>query len=199
MTQAWYKVAEVGELPEGQVTTVTAGITAVCLIHTAEHGYTALDNRCPHQGGPLGEGQLDGAWLICPWHGYEYDPQTGNPPTGYGDQARVLALEIRADGIYVGVEEPEHQPTLSDQMVQVMTDWGVDTVFGMVGHSNLGFADALRRAEVEGKLRFFGVRHEGAAAFAATAYGKLTGRPAACFAPMSVCSLNLAPGRYRIT
>lgn len=73
MTLRWYKVAEAGDLPEGQVTTVVAGVTAVCLIHTAEHGYTALDNRCPHQGGPLGEGQLDGQWLICPWHGYEYD------------------------------------------------------------------------------------------------------------------------------
>ena len=61
-------------------------------------------------------------------------------------------------------------------MVQVMTDWGVDTVFGMVGHSNLGFADAMRRAEEEGKLRYFGIRHEGAASFAASAYGKLTGR-----------------------
>ncbi len=64
------------------------------------------------------------------------------------------------------VDEPEHHPTVSDQMVQVMTDWGVDTVFGMVGHSNLGFADAMRRAEEAGKLRYFGVRHEGAAAFA---------------------------------
>jgi thiamine pyrophosphate-dependent acetolactate synthase large subunit-like protein/nitrite reductase/ring-hydroxylating ferredoxin subunit len=196
MTSVWYKVAEVEELPVGQVTTVTAGITAVCLIHSAEHGYTALDNRCPHQGGPLGEGQLDGPWLICPWHGYEYDPQTGNPPEGYGDHAKSLPLEIRQDGLYVQVEEPEHQPTISDQMVQVMTDWGVDTVFGMVGHSNLGFADALRRAEVDGRLRFFGVRHEGAASFAATAYGKLTGRPAACFAIAGPGSTNMLTGLW---
>ncbi len=66
MTQKWYKVAEVGILPEGQVTTVMAGVKAVVLIHTAAYGYTALDNRCPHQGGPLGEGQIDGDWLLCP-------------------------------------------------------------------------------------------------------------------------------------
>ena len=59
--------------------------------------------------------------------------------------------------------------------------WGVDTVFGMVGHSNLGLADALRRAEEDGRLKYIGIRHEGAAAFAASAYGKLTGRPTACF------------------
>ncbi len=196
MAQKWYKVADVGILPEGQVTTVMAGVKAVVLIHTAEYGYTALDNRCPHQGGPLGEGQIDGDWLLCPWHGYEYDPKTGAPPEGYGDCATPLPLEIRAAGIYVQVDEPEHHPTVSDQMVQVMTDWGVDTVFGMVGHSNLGFADAMRRAEEAGKLRYFGVRHEGAAAFAATAYGKLTGRPAACFAIAGPGSTNMLTGLW---
>jgi thiamine pyrophosphate-dependent acetolactate synthase large subunit-like protein/nitrite reductase/ring-hydroxylating ferredoxin subunit len=196
MTQVWHKVAELNALPVGQVMTAMAGSTAVCLLHTVEHGYTALDNRCPHQGGPLGEGQLDGPWLICPWHGFEYDPKTGDPPAGYGDCALSYPLEVREDGIYVQVEEPEHQATVSDQMVQVMTGWGVDAVFGMVGHSNLGFADAMRRAEAAGKLRFFGVRHEGAAAFAATAYGKLTGRPAACFGIAGPGSTNLLTGLW---
>ena len=57
-----------------------------------------------------------------------------------------------------------------------MIAWGVTHVFGMVGHSNLGFADAMREAEERGDLTFIGIRHEGAASFAATAYGKLTGR-----------------------
>jgi len=196
MPKNWYKVAEVDSLPEGQVTTAMAGTIAICLIRTEAHGYTALDNRCPHQGGPLGEGQLDGRWLLCPWHGYEYDPKTGDPPEGYGDCAIPYPLEVRDDGIYVQVEEAEHQPTISDQMVAVMTGWGVDTVFGMVGHSNLGFADAMRRAEAAGELRFFGVRHEGAASFAATAYGKLTGQPAACFGIAGPGSTNMLTGLW---
>jgi thiamine pyrophosphate-dependent acetolactate synthase large subunit-like protein/nitrite reductase/ring-hydroxylating ferredoxin subunit len=196
MARKWYRVAQAEDLPAGQVTTVLAGVTAVCLIHTAEHGYTALDNRCPHQGGPLGEGQIDEGWVTCPWHGYEYDPATGAPPEGYGDIATCLPVETREDGIYVQVDEPDHIPTISDQLVQVMTDWGVDTVFGMVGHSNLGFADAMRRAEESGRLRYFGVRHEGAASFAATAYGKLTGRPAACFGIAGPGSTNLLTGLW---
>ena len=47
----------------------------------------------------------------------------------------------------------------------------------MVGHSNLGLADALRRQEVAGNLKFIGIRHEGAASFAASAYEKLTEDP----------------------
>ena len=75
-----------------------------------------------------------------------------------------------------------HARTVSDVMVETMVAWGVTHVFGMVGHSNLGFADAMRRPRRRGDLTFIGIRHEGAAAFAASAYGKLTGRPAACFA-----------------
>jgi pyruvate oxidase len=69
-------------------------------------------------------------------------------------------------------------------------------VFGMVGHSNLGFADAMRKAAERGDLTFIGVRHEGAAAFAASAFGKLTGRAAACFGIAGPGSTNLLTGLY---
>ena len=66
---SWHKVAELDELPEGRVKTVTAGTRSICLTHW-EGQYGALDNRCPHQGGPLGEGSIEGGWLRCPWHGW---------------------------------------------------------------------------------------------------------------------------------
>jgi pyruvate oxidase len=75
-------------------------------------------------------------------------------------------------------QEPAHVETVSDVMVETMVNWGVNRVFGMVGHSNLGFADALKRQEEKGNLQFIGIRNEGAAAFAASAYGKLTGQVA---------------------
>ncbi|MGH3604055.1 MAG: thiamine pyrophosphate-binding protein, partial [Pseudonocardiaceae bacterium] len=86
--------------------------------------------------------------------------------------------------------------TVADVMVETLVAHGVTRVFGMVGHSNLGFADALRRAEQRGELTYIGIRHEGAAAFAASAYGKLTGRPAACFAIAGPGSTNLLTGLY---
>ena len=75
-------------------------------------------------------------------------------------------------------QEPAHVETVSDVMVETMVNWGMNRVFGMVGHSNLGFADALKRQEEKGNLQFIGIRNEGAAAFAASAYGKLTGQVA---------------------
>ena len=83
-----------------------------------------------------------------------------------------------------------------DQVVDVLTGWGLDAVFGMVGHSNLGLADALRRASEDGRLTYVGIRHEGAAAFAASGYAKLTGRPAACFSIAGPGATNLLTGLW---
>ena len=159
--------------------------------------YGALDNHCPHQGGPLGEGSIEKGLLRCPWHGYDYDPLTGIPPAGFSDAPACFPVEVRDDGVYVAVPpDAPHERTVSDVMVETMVAWGVTHVFGMVGHSNLGFADAMRRAEARGDLTFVGIRHEGAAAFATSAYGKLTGRPAACFAIAGPGSTNLLTGLY---
>ncbi len=192
----WHKAAELDELPDGRVKQVSCGLETICLTHF-KGKYGALDNKCPHQGGPLGEGSIEGEVLRCPWHGWDFDPLTGKPPGGYDDGVATYELEIRDDGIYVAVEEEEqHVPTTSDVLAQTMVNWGVDSVFGMVGHSNLGMADALRRQSEIGKINYYGIRHEGAAAFAASAYGKLTGRPAACFAIAGPGATNLLTGLW---
>ncbi len=192
----WHKVLDnKSELKEGRVMTVTAGHQGICLAHF-EGKICALDNKCPHQGGPLGEGSIENGLIRCPWHGWDFHPCSGKAP-GFDDGVDTFPTEERADGIYVGVqEEAPHVTTISDVMAETMVNWGVDRVFGMVGHSNLGFADALRRQEVKGKLKFIGIRHEGAASFAASAYGKLTGRPAACFAIAGPGSTNMFTGMW---
>ncbi len=133
-TVQWYRVADLDSLPDNRVRTVTAGTHQVCLVHH-EGQLTALDNRCPHQGGPLGEGQLEDGWVICPWHAYKYDPITGQGPEGFEDNVDPYPVELREDGIFVGLETAVHRATLADQVVAVMTSWGVEVVFGMVGHS----------------------------------------------------------------
>jgi thiamine pyrophosphate-dependent acetolactate synthase large subunit-like protein/nitrite reductase/ring-hydroxylating ferredoxin subunit len=194
-THVWIRV-EKPELPVGRVTTVVAGGRAICITRT-EAGWGALDNRCPHQGGPLGDGQIEGGYVICPWHAYEYDPVTGTPPPGFRDAATPYPVRDAADGA-LEIELPEHAPrtSLMDQLVDVLCEWGLDAAFGMVGHSNLGLADALRAATEDGRLTYVGIRHEGAAAFAASGYAKLTGRPAACFSIAGPGATNLMTGLW---
>ncbi len=193
----WHKVLDSkSELLDNRVMSVTAGHKGICLANH-EGKLCALDNKCPHQGGPLGEGSIENGLLRCPWHGWDFDPCTGKPPGGYDDGVEIFPIEEREDGVYVGLEEEiPHETTVTDLMVETMVNWGIDSVFGMVGHSNLGLADALRRQEEKGNLKFIGIRHEGAASFAASAYGKLTGRPAACFAIAGPGATNMYTGLW---
>jgi thiamine pyrophosphate-dependent acetolactate synthase large subunit-like protein/nitrite reductase/ring-hydroxylating ferredoxin subunit len=198
----WHKVAELDELAEGRVKSATAGTRTIALVHF-DGQYTAMDNRCPHQGGPLGEGSIekgvdDKCWLRCPWHGWDFDPLTGAPPGGHEDTGQqTYPVEVREDGVHVGVpREPEHQRTATDVMAETFNAWGVKSVFGMVGHSNLGLADALRLREEAGELSYFGIRHEGAASFACSGYAKLSGKPAACLAIAGPGATNLLTGLW---
>lgn len=198
----WHKVADTDELPERRVKTVTVGTTSLALVHY-EGSYSAMDNRCPHQGGPLGEGSIEEGnngecWLRCPWHGWDFHPLTGKPPGGHEDSGQTLyPVEVRADGVYVNVrQESEHTRTVTDVMAETMVNWGVKRVFGMVGHSNLGLADALRRQTVANRLSYIGIRHEGAAAFACSGYAKLSGNPAACLTIAGPGATNLLTGLW---
>ncbi len=192
----WHKVLNnKNNLEEGRVTTVNAGNKQIALSHF-EGKICALDNHCPHQGGPLGEGSIENGILRCPWHGWDYHPCTGKAPD-FDDGVESYPVEEREDGIYVGIEEEKpHETTVSDVMVETMINWGVDTVFGMVGHSNLGLADAFKRQVEKNNLKFIGIRHEGAGAFAASAYGKLTGKPAACFSIAGPGATNMFTGLW---
>ncbi len=159
---AWHRV-DPADLPEeGRVSTSVVDGRSVALTRCGGR-LGALENRCPHQGGPIGEGSIEKGWLRCPWHGYDYDPTSGQPPEGFSDAVAAYDVEERGDGTYVRLPvPPARHRTVSDVLVETLVAHGVDTVFGMVGHSNLGFADArLPIACVEGwsaSGRWHGVR-----------------------------------------
>jgi pyruvate oxidase len=192
----WHHIPD-NELPEeGRVRAVVVDGRPVAVSKCGGR-IGALSNRCPHQGGPLGDGSIERGLLRCPWHGYDYDPITGQPPAGFSDSVESYQVRAEPDGVMVALPRKETvQRSVADVVIETLVAHGVTAFFGMVGHSNLGLADALRRAEERGDIQFIGIRHEGAAAFAASAYGKLTGRPAACVAIAGPGSTNLLTGLY---
>lgn len=124
---------------------------SICLSYF-DGQFAAMDNRCPHQGGPLGEGAIekdidDKCCIRCPWHGWDFDPLTGAPPGRHEDTGQKLyPVDLRDGEVFVGLKaEPDHTPTVTDVMAETMVNWCLKSVFGMVGYSNLGLADAIRR------------------------------------------------------
>jgi pyruvate dehydrogenase (quinone) len=84
--------------------------------------------------------------------------------------------------------------TASDQLVERLIDWGIDTVFGLPGDGINGVMEALRTHA--DRIRFVHVRHEETAALAACSYGKFTGRPAACLSTAAPGAVHLMNGLY---
>jgi pyruvate dehydrogenase (quinone) len=84
--------------------------------------------------------------------------------------------------------------TVSEVLVKRLIDWGVDTIFGLPGDGINGVFEALRRQR--DKIRFVLVRHEEAAAFAACAYAKFTGRLGVCVATSGPGGVHLLNGLY---
>jgi nitrite reductase (NADH) small subunit len=72
----WTRIARLEECPAGSAIERVAGDRVLAIFHVDGAVY-ALDGVCPHQGGPLGEGQLCGAIVTCPWHGWQFDVRTG--------------------------------------------------------------------------------------------------------------------------
>jgi nitrite reductase (NADH) small subunit len=70
------RVAKASEVPPGEGCVVQAGTRSLALFNV-DGTYHAIDNVCPHRGGPLGEGDLEGPLVVCPWHGWRWDVTTG--------------------------------------------------------------------------------------------------------------------------
>ena len=87
----------------------------------------------------------------------------------------------------------EKGKTVSEVLIDQIAEWGVKYVFGVPGTSTLGVVDAIRK---NGKIKYIQVRHEQAAAFMASAYGKLTDHVAACLTVSGPGTTNLATGLY---
>src|SRR5213595_2446952 len=84
--------------------------------------------------------------------------------------------------------------TVADLLVERLTEWGVDTIFGLPGDGINGVFEALRQRK--DKIRFIQVRHEEAAAFMACAYAKFTGKLGVCIATSGPGGLHLLNGLY---
>lgn len=100
----WYKVLDASGLNYPFIKKVTAGKAAIALVGVNNEVY-ALAARCPHAGEDLSYGWCKDGKLVCPVHRYAYDIHTGRGNPGQGDYVDTYPVEVRQDGVYVGVKE----------------------------------------------------------------------------------------------
>ena len=97
------RVSAPDALPPGSARAFAVGRYDVAVFHV-DGEYYALENACPHQGGPIADGWIEERTVTCPWHAWCFDLQTGKMTLG--DFAWIARFEVRVegDGIYVATE-----------------------------------------------------------------------------------------------
>jgi nitrite reductase/ring-hydroxylating ferredoxin subunit len=92
------------DLPEGRGTLLEVGARRIAVFRTAL-GFCALDDECPHRTGPLSEGTLEttarGTFVMCPFHGWQFDLATGGCATVRGMRVRTYAVQVDEGGVSV--------------------------------------------------------------------------------------------------
>ena len=96
------KVASTSDLKPGTAMTVAVNGKDIALYNVGGKIY-ATDNTCLHQGGPLGEGILEGEVISCPWHMWEYNVCTGEKVGNSSIKLATYPVEVDGTDIKVGV------------------------------------------------------------------------------------------------
>lgn len=93
------EVCKVGDLKPGECKTVETGDVS-CALYNVDGTFYATDNTCPHRGGPLGEGELSGNQITCPWHGWTFDVTTGTSPMG-PLTVKTFSCKVEGDSVLI--------------------------------------------------------------------------------------------------
>jgi nitrite reductase (NADH) small subunit len=85
-------IDEAKEFPCGSKTICVANVNGV---------YSAMDNVCPHRGGPLGQGVIEGDQIVCPWHGWAWNVKTGVAEQDSSMKVAVYPLKIENSDVLI--------------------------------------------------------------------------------------------------
>lgn len=94
------RAAALKDLPPGASCEVAVGGRVIALFNV-DGVVHALDGVCPHAGGPLGQGQLNGCIVTCPWHGWQFDVTNGQHQLSPSLSHNGFPVKIEADEILV--------------------------------------------------------------------------------------------------
>lgn len=100
----WIRVCATSELPQpGEVAEANLQGKAVCVANRGGR-FSILDNECPHRGGPLSQGWIEGDTVLCPWHAWAFHLDTGIVEAPEQGRVKVYPARIEADDLQAYLE-----------------------------------------------------------------------------------------------
>lgn len=93
------KIGTTGDLPDdNEAKEFTVGDKVLCVAQV-DGVLSCLDNVCLHRGGPLGQGVVMDGKVICPWHGWMWDPKTGQAAQSADAKVGVYPIKVEGDDV----------------------------------------------------------------------------------------------------
>jgi nitrite reductase (NADH) small subunit len=103
LSAMFIKLRSQSELPAAdEAKEFPCGIKTICIANV-NGVYSAMDNVCLHRGGPLGQGMIENGKVVCPWHGWQYDPKTGQAAHSANAQVAVYLLKIENGDVLIEI------------------------------------------------------------------------------------------------
>ena len=99
---AFLRTTKKEEVPPGSIQEFQLEGTVIALANV-DGKFFAINNVCLHRGGPLGQGELGGKTVTCPWHGWQFDVRSGKTPLGPKIKQPVYEVKIEDRDVLVGV------------------------------------------------------------------------------------------------
>lgn len=97
---SFLRATKLGEVPSGTIREFEVNGTPVAIANVAGKLF-AINNTCLHQGGPLGEGDLEGNIVTCPWHGWQFNVTNGKEVQNPSAAVACYPTEIRGEEVFV--------------------------------------------------------------------------------------------------
>jgi nitrite reductase/ring-hydroxylating ferredoxin subunit len=99
---AFVRAAKKDDIPAGKIYEFQVGGQAIAIANISGK-FHAINSICAHEGGPLGEGELEGTIVTCPWHAWQYDVTTGKVVQNAALGVECYPVEVRGDDLFVDV------------------------------------------------------------------------------------------------
>jgi nitrite reductase/ring-hydroxylating ferredoxin subunit len=99
---AFVRAARKDDIPAGKIYEFQVAGQAIAIANVSGK-FHAINSVCAHEGGPLGEGELEGTVVTCPWHAWQYDVTTGKVVQNVALGVECYPVEVRGDDVFVDV------------------------------------------------------------------------------------------------
>jgi nitrite reductase/ring-hydroxylating ferredoxin subunit len=100
--EKFVKAAKKQDIPQGEG--IVADVQGIPIaIFNVGGDFFAVQNTCPHRGGPLGEGDLSGSMVTCPWHGWQFDVCKGINIQNPASRLKCFSVKVEGDDVLVEV------------------------------------------------------------------------------------------------